>query len=276
MPSIPALRLPASALLALASGGCFDTGASNLEMRAAVGEVVAQGQAQAIETEIIELTTSFTLGDGVQAIAEEIRTFIETQVPCSTIEIADDTLTIDFGTLDDACTYNGHTYAGVITVQVQVEGSKTIVDHTYSALTNGEITLDGTKVVTWEAKSRNVVTDYDFTTKEGKTIAATSDRTQTLLDEAAGLQGGIVINGERKWVGESGAWDLSIEDVEVRWVDPVPQAGLYSLTTPKDKVIDMSFERQDEDTIRITVDGGRRIRIYDVTQGGAVADQGEG
>ena len=101
-------------------------------------------------------------------------------------------------------------------------------------------------------------------------------RIQTLLDEAQGLQGGIVINGSRAWSGESGAWDLAIEEVEVRWVDPVPQAGLYSLTTPKDKVIDMSFERQDEDTIRVTVDGGRRARIYDVTASGGVQDQGEG
>lgn len=38
----------------------------------------------------------------------------------------------------------------------------------------------------------------------------------------------------------------------------------------------MGFERQDEDTIRITVDGGRRTRIDDVTASGGVQDQGEG
>ncbi|MCA9687792.1 MAG: hypothetical protein KC457_36875, partial [Myxococcales bacterium] len=106
--------------------------------------------------------------------------------------------------------------------------------------------------VTWQDKARKVVTDYTFTTKEGETIEATSDRLQTLLDEAQGLAGGIVINGERHWEGENGLWDLDIDEVEVRGQDPVPQSGQYALTTPEDKLVTLAFERLDEDTITVT------------------------
>ncbi|MCB9701637.1 MAG: hypothetical protein H6711_07090 [Myxococcales bacterium] len=256
------------------SGGCFDTGgASNLEMRAAVGEIVAQGQAQGIENEITELTTSFTIGGGVAEVVQEIQDFIASQAPCSTVSGADNTLTIDFGTLDDQCTYNGHTYAGIVTIAISIEGAATIVDHTYSDFTNGNITMNGTKKVTYQDQSRRIETDYAFVNKEGKTIDTTSDRLQTLLDEAQGLAGGIVINGERHWEGENGLWDLDIDEVEVRWIDPVPQAGLYSLHTPRDKTITMAFERVDADTIAVTVDGGRSTKVYHVTAAGQIEEQ---
>ncbi|MCA9659005.1 MAG: hypothetical protein KC486_11730 [Myxococcales bacterium] len=256
--------------------GCFDTsGATNIEMRAAVGEIVAQGQAQAIENEITEITTSFTIGGGVQEVLQEIKAFLESQAPCSTVEIADSTLTMDFGTLDDNCTYNNHTYAGVVTIAVTVEADATVIDHTYADFSNGTITMNGTKEVTYSAQSRRVVTDYEFVNKDGDAVDTTSDRTQTLLNESEGLAGGIVINGVRAWTGQSGMWNLDIDDVEVRWVDPVPQSGVYSLVTPKDKTITMSFERVDADTIAVIVDGGRNTKTYHVTSTGQVMEQTE-
>ncbi|HRI08024.1 MAG TPA: hypothetical protein PKW35_09410 [Nannocystaceae bacterium] len=267
----------ALALAAAPATGCFDAGATNVEMRAAVNEAVSQGQAQAVENEIVEITTSFTIGAGLQEIAQEIHDFAQSQVPCSTVTVdaATNTVTIDFGELGDACVYNGHTYAGVVTVTVEDEGGAVVVDHTYAELTNGEVTLSGTKKVTWEDQSRRIVSDFEIT-RDGATIDATSDRLQTLLDPAAGLAGGIEINGQRHWVGAKGEWDLQIDGVEVRWQDPVPQAGTYTLENPQDKAITMSFARLDEDTIEVTVDGGRRSRIYHVTAAGAVDDVGEG
>lgn len=37
----------------------------------------------------------------------------------------------------------------------------------------------------------------------------------------------------------------------------------------------MSFERIDDDTIEVTVSGGRRDRVYRVTSAGAVAERGD-
>jgi len=242
-------------------------------MRAAVGEIVAQGQAQAIENEITELTTSFTIGGGVAEVAQAIQDFAESQAPCSTVSGMDTTLTIDFGVLDDACTYRGHTYAGVVTIEIAVDDESVVIDHTYADFTNGEITMNGLKTVTYADLSRRIVTDYEFVDKDGESVDTRSDRLQTLLDEQLGILGGIIINGDREWVGESGEWNLNIDEVEIRWIDPVPQSGVYSLLTPSDKMITMSFERVDEDTIAVLVEGGNKTKTYHVTALGQIEEQ---
>jgi hypothetical protein len=103
-------------------------------------------------------------------------------------------------------------------------------------------------------------------------VHSTSDRVMTLLDPAAGLAGGIVIDGSRHWENTKGLWDLTIDGVQIRWVDPVPQAGSYILDTPKGKTIDLSFSRVDADTIAVTLSSGGRERVFHVTSTGQVQD----
>jgi hypothetical protein len=86
-----------------------------------------------------------------------------------------------------------------------------------------------------------------------------------------GLAEGIVVDGSRSWSGERGTWDLAIDGVEMRWVDPVPQAGTYTLSTPFDKVVQISFDRADEDTIRVTVASGKRDFAFTVSRLGVVS-----
>ncbi len=267
---LPALVVAATLA---APSGCFEANVSNAELRAAVVEIVEQGQALALESEVLEITTSFTIGGGLAEIAEEIRNFAESQLPCSTVTHDSDnhSLTIDLGSLDDACTYNGHTFAGVITVAVSAVDGATVVDHTFTGLTNGQITLDGTKQVTWTTDTRRVVTDYEID-RDGTVVTTTSDRTMILLVPAEGLRSGIQIDGERAWNTATGAWDLDIAGVEVRWTDPVPQAGTYTLTTPKDQTIAMTFARLDDTKIAITVTAGARKRVFHVSSTGAVED----
>ena len=45
--------------------------------------------------------------------------------------------------------------------------------------------------------------------------------------------------------------------VEMRWADPVPQAGSYTLETPAGKTLSLGFSRVDADTISVTVTGPR-------------------
>lgn len=261
---------------ALLLPACFQTGATRAEMREAVLEVVAQGQAQSLENEVVELTTDFTIGGAIEEIAQHVKDFVESQVDCSTVTVAGNTVEIDLGTLEDNCQYNGHTFAGKITLEFAYDKTATevIVDHTYTGVTNGEVTLDGTATVTWGEGSRRIVHDFDWTA-DGRELHASGDRTQTLLDPDAGLAGGVEIDGTRRWEGEKGTWDLAIDGVEVRWIDPVPQAGSYTLTTPAGKEIVMSFARLDDDTIEVRVSGGRRDRVFRVSSAGAVDEQGD-
>ncbi|MCA9691863.1 MAG: hypothetical protein KC636_19840 [Myxococcales bacterium] len=261
-------------LAALAPTACFDQVVTNAEMRAAVDELVADGQVLALENEVIELTTSFTIADGVEAVADEIRSWVESQLPCSTVTVEGAHLELDFGALDDSCTYNGHTFAGVIALDLTVSTGQVVVDHTFTELTNGTVTLNGAKQVTWTRESRSITTDYNWATSE-RTVDATSDRVQTLLDPAAGVPGGIEINGKRHWTAESGAWDLQIDGVEIRWLDPIPQAGSYTLTIPSGKDLGLTFTRVDEDTIEARITGGRRDRIFLINSAGGVSDEGD-
>lgn len=238
----------------------------------AVDEVVASGQAASLEDGVVEITTDFTLGDGLHGILEQIRALVQSQIPCSTIEAPDDhTIVIDFGELADGCEFRGRTFAGIVTVSYELAGNDVVVTHDYDAVTDGRATLDGQTVVTWSERSRHVVTDFDVTAPRGE-FSSDSDRTQTLIGDPGD---GIRVDGERNWHGERGDWHLEIEDVEMRAVDPVPQDGAYVLTTANGKEITMTFERIDDDTIEVRVTGGRRDRVFRVTSAGDVEDRGD-
>ena len=76
------------------------------------------------------------------------------------------------------------------------------------------------------------------------------------------------MNGSRTWEGKSGRWDTAINNVEMRWVDPVPQTGSYVLSTPFDKSLSMSFERVDEDSIKVTIASGDRSFSFNGNKAG--------
>jgi len=60
--------------------------------------------------------------------------------------------------------------------------------------------------------------------------------------------------------------------VQMRAIDPVPQAGAYSLATPEGHDLGLSFMRLDDETIQVTMTGGRRDRVFEVTSAGAVSE----
>lgn len=242
---------------------------SNSEMRMAVDDVVATGQANSLEDGVVEITTSFTIGDGLLQVAQTVRSFVESQIPCSTVTSpSENTLVIDFGALEDECSFNGRTFAGTVTVSFEPSADSVVVHHTYEGITDGHATLDGTAEVTWTSTSRHIVTDFTFTGPRGE-FSATSDRTQTRI---GAIGEGITVAGERDWQGPNGELHLDIEDVELRAQDPVPQDGTYVLTLPSEKQLSMSFDRIDADTIEITVEGGRRDRVFRVTSAGDVQE----
>jgi hypothetical protein len=249
--------------------GCGET-LTSAEARAAVDESVASAKAEAVTGEVIEITTDFTMGQAVEDAAEELRGLVASQIPCSTVTRIGATVTIDFGTLDDTCEYEGHTYAGVASVTVERDDDGDVeVTHTWEGLTNGEVTVDGGATVTWSASAgtRHVVHAVTWS-DDTRTVDASGDRTQALLDPELGIAGGISVDGERHWISNGEQWDLAIDAVEMRGQDPVPQAGTYTLTTPAGKTATLSFLRLDDDTIQVTLTGTRRDQVFEVTSSG--------
>lgn len=237
------------------------------EAAEALAELEVSSQASALTSSSVEISTNFTIGDAAEAAAEELRTFVETQLPCAEITLEGPTLTIEYGAKPGNCTYKGLTYEGTHKITVmRNEMNDVLVDHEWIAFRNDVVEVTGTAAVTWDFESETRAVSYEQTwtrRSDGRSGVGTGDVTATALDE--GILSGFSVDGERDWTGKSGEWNLDIDNVEMRWVDPVPQAGKYTLDTPFDKRITMEFERQTATQILVTVKGPRREFEFKVT-----------
>jgi hypothetical protein len=240
----------------------------------ALDEASASSEAANVMSGSIEITTNFTIGGAVEQAASELRDFVTSQLPCAEVTIEGSTLAIEYGAKPGECTYKGLTFSGTHTITVTSnEEAEVHVAHTWDSLSNGRVSVSGTADVTWSfaEKSRHVEHEVTWTRlSDGRTGEDSGDLTQTVLE--GGLTEGIQMDGSRAWEGQAGRWDLAIEGVEVRWVDPVPQAGTFRLATPKNKSVSLSFSRVDEDTIEVTIASGDKEFSFDVSRAGVVTE----
>ncbi|MGE0785471.1 MAG: hypothetical protein AB7S26_07275 [Sandaracinaceae bacterium] len=237
------------------------------EASEALEEAEIAAQASALASSSVEISTSFTIGMAVEDAAMELRSFIESQLPCAAITVENATLTVEYGANPGSCTYRGQTYGGVHQITVmRNEMNDVVVSHSWMDFHNETVTVSGSAMVTWSVAdpSRHVVHELTWTRlSDGRTGTGSGDRIQRPLE--GGILTGFSEDGSRSWMGESGTYTLDIADVEMRWVDPVPQSGAYTLTTPADKVLSLGFDRADSNTITVTITNGMRTYTFDVT-----------
>jgi hypothetical protein len=230
------------------------------EAAEALEEIQVASQASALTSGTVEISTNFTIGEAVERAAEELSAFVRSQLPCAEVNVAPPTLVVEYGKNGVCAPYRGQVLEGIHRISVSKnEHSDVIVDHVWEGLTNGRVALDGTATVTWTTAdpSRRVQHDLEWTRlSDGRTGVGSGDRVQRPL--SGGISEGIVVDGERRWEGERGIWDLSIDGVEVHWRDPIPRAGRYALHTPFDKSVSVRFSEIDETTILVRIDSGRR------------------
>lgn len=236
------------------------------EAKQGLEEAAYSSVSASLEADLVEISTHFTIGSAVNAAAEELKTFLLTQVPCADVMIANSLVTIDFGALEDGCVYNGKTYGGVVTIQiVSTDANMTVVDHEWINLTNGTATVSGTIKVTWDKQNQKRKVQHLLTwERNGEQIIAEGDRTQSLLDSTEGIAGGIKIDGVRTWTTNAGVWTLDINGIEMRPQDPVPQTGSYVLVLPNGKTMQMQFTRVDNATIQCTIQGLKRTFTFQI------------
>ena len=248
---------------------------TQVEARDALDESTVESQAAALTTSSVEISTSFTIGKAVEEAAAEVRTFIGTQLPCAEVTLAAATLTVKYGAKPGTCVYKGHTFSGTHMITVSKnEDAQVKVDHTWTDLSNGVVKVSGTANVTWDLDDQYRKVQHDLTwtrISDGRTGRGTGDRTQKPL--GGGVTEGIQVDGSRTWTGQAGRWDLAIEGVQMRWADPVPQAGTYRLASPKGRSLELSFRRVDADSIEVTLASGGRSFKFNVNSTGGVADK---
>ncbi|HET7540032.1 MAG TPA: hypothetical protein VFK05_09170 [Polyangiaceae bacterium] len=260
--------------LTFAVTGCpKESELTTAEAQESLQQAAASSQAENLAAASVDISTNFTIGGALEKAAGELKTFIDSQLPCADVTLEGATLTVEYGVNPGNCVYRGHTFSGSSSITVSKNAmNEVVVDHVWSALSNGQVKLDGTAHVTWNFsdQTRHVVHDVTWTQlASGRTGKGTGDRTQRPL--SGGITEGIQIDGSRSWTGARGTWDLAIDGVQVRWSDPVPQAGSYSLSTPFDKSVSMNFTRVDADTIKVTVAGSKKEFSFTVSKAGSIS-----
>jgi hypothetical protein len=264
-----------AALISLTVTGCPRDREQPLTLEQAtqaLEEATVASEAESLTGSSVDIATRFTLGQGVEHAVSEIRAVLAAEMPCAETALDGGTLTVEYGAREGNCSYRGQSLSGVSKISVAYNAPNRVrVDHEWIALTNGRVRLDGTAEITWDeaARTRRVVHQATWThLASGRVVHGSGDRIQTAL--AGGLTEGIQVEGTRSWEGEQGSWDLVIDEVQMRWIDPVPQSGSYTLSTPFARSLRLTFGRVDDDTIAVTVDGPRRSFDFTVSREGNI------
>lgn len=239
---------------------------SSEEAREALDEASLSSAAASLTGSSIEISTHFTIGGAAETAAGEIRAFVESQLPCALVTVDGATLTIDYGALPGNCSFEGQTYGGRHTITVMASsGTELMVEHTWTDFHDRTVSVTGSAMVTWSATdvTRHISHSLTWTRlSDDHRGMGTGERTQMPLAE--GILTGFEESGERTWTTSSGTWTLDIASVQMRWIDPCPQAGSYTLTTPSQKTVSLTFTRTDATTIQATIASGSRSFDIDV------------
>lgn len=234
----------------------------------ALEEMEIDSQSQALTSNTVEIATNFTIGEAVEKAADDLRAFIESQLPCAEVTLAAHTLTVVYGAKGLCPAYRGHVLSGTHTISVSKnDEAQVVVDHVWDTLSNGRVQIDGTATVTWDLSDPSRHVEHEITWKrlsDGRTGKGTGNRVQRPL--SGGILEGFSEDGSRAWDGKRGHWSLDIDQLEMRWIDPVPQSGSLTLDTPFDKTVSASFERVDADTIHVTLEGAKKTYGFDVSK----------
>lgn len=259
-------------LLAIAAG-CRVSHLTSEQARETLDESSIASQAEALTAVSVELSADFTIGEAVEDAAQQIRSFVESQLPCAAIALERATLSIEYGARGGNCTYRGHTFSGTHTISIESNDEHdVIVRHAWDELSNGRVSVTGGATVTWslEDRSRHIVHELHWTRlSDGRTGTGTGNRTQRALE--GGIAEGIQVDGARAFETDRGRWELTIDAVQMRWEDPVPQAGAYVLDTPFDKTVELAFRRLDEGSIGVTVTSGDRSISLQINEAGSIS-----
>lgn len=254
------------AMLFLLLAGC--AALSREEAREALEEAQFYSETASLIENTLEPSENFSIGEALNASAEELRAFYASQMPCARATTSGNTVTVEYGADGDECEYRGMTFTGTHQITVEVnEETQIEVHHEWTKLENGQLQVSGTADVTWSGgndPSRRVVHDLSWKRLlDGRQAKGQGDRVQEPLN--GDITEGFLVTGEAAFTGESGRYDLRISDVEMRWVDPVPERGKYVLETPFDENLTLEFNRTDPRTVDVVVKSDRRQFVFKVT-----------
>ena len=151
-----------SFVLSLLLAGCSVADSVDA-LRSELDGAVATQRMAAMETDMVAAHAGPLPADPL-AFAEDLDAFIDSQAACSTVTEDGDTVTVDFGEVDDGCTYLGHTYGGVMVATI-TEGEGTLTANLQlDGLTDGFATLTGEVYIDLSESQRQILSSVHIST----------------------------------------------------------------------------------------------------------------
>lgn len=225
---------------------------SSTEAEEAVTEAIASTVPEAITAALVEAGAQFTLGQAQEDAAVELAAAWSAAEPCVTAYARGRVVRASYSGCDFL-----EQGVDIVTIE-RADAGDAEVTHAWSFLSRGVVHVDGVATVTWADATRHVEHEL-FWTSEGETWSATGSRTQLASDDA------FLLDGTRDWSHDGDDWHADLDAARLRPEDPLPEEGAYGLTAPNRERAELTFERIDEETIRVTVAGKRRTRAYEVS-----------
>jgi hypothetical protein len=264
-------RVLGAALVSMALlTGCELDFLASQETQDALDETMADSESIAFTAAASELGAIFTTGQTAEASALQLHDLMSSQLGCAGLTLDQTTLSVEYA----SCNFQPNVFAGTHTVHIEEDSPGNMrVTHQWNKLTNGNIEVNGTATVTWTADDpvHHVIDDYTWLRlKDGRTGVGGGDRRQAAL-EGRSVFDGLHVDGTRSWEGKDGHWDLKMENIQIRWVDPVPFTGLWILETPKGRNVSFEFVRLDADNIGVNVVSGQFDLALNVDKMGFVS-----
>jgi hypothetical protein len=263
--------------LVVCSVGCAESsGSADADSaQQALEESTVASQADALMSDAVEISTHFSVGNAAALAAIELASFIQAQLPCADIQRDGATLSIAYGAQAGDCSYHGHVLSGESSLRIMRNAADEIaVHHEWNDFGDGQVLLNGSADVVWSSTTSRRHITHQITYRvlsgrfAGRSASASGDCMQDALD--AGFAVGIRIDGTRSWQDVRGSYELDIDGVEMRWLDPVPQAGIYELTTPSGASFSLTFGRKDADSIQVSARSGTHAFSFVVNADGSI------
>lgn len=249
---------------------CVPEPASVVEIRTAVGELVDQNRAMAIEHSIVDLTTNLDPAPSPGKLAAAVLASTTVSVPCAEVSAPSDTaVLIDLGL--DGCAVGERVFTGTlrVTFSEPTPGARLATLGLIDVSSEGS-TLAGSIQVTWGVdETRRVVSEVRLTTPDMRQIEIQSDRLQRTY------RGARQMDGWHRWQTLMGRWKMELRAWELRPGEPVPGSGLSDIQTPYEHDIVLDFTGPRDEGQGLRANGGRRDHVFAVAADGEIIDLGD-
>lgn len=169
---------------------------------------------------------------------------------------------------ENPCEYHKFVLLGEVSIAVvSADAGALETKHTWTGLQNGTAVLaSGSGTMTWGdlGDLRRMTFQASWDSGDGP-VQGSGNLSQRLVDDTKGLDGGLRVDGERKWINSAGSWLLTLNGIEVMGGIAAPVRGSYVVRTAAYLTMRMRFEQIDESSIQVDTEGRDGVQSFKVS-----------